>query len=104
MRSILQTMRKRNEAMKDDYLDWSRIPREFSFVAIDGASTGPWPAFSPIAYQREPKFDGMRWVREWKEDVKMAKDIPSLVDGAAIIGPLPIPEKSLRVRPARGGR
>ena len=84
---------------KDDYLDWSRIPRAFSYVAIDAVDTGHWKAGQPIAYQREPTFSGGRWLRTAMDMMFMKSDTPAYVPTAAIIGKLPEPAASLRKRP-----
>ena len=85
--------------LRDDYLDWTRIPHKYGFVAIDAVDTGIWKAGVPIAYQREPTFDGQRWTRAAPGNLDMSKDIPAYVTNAAIIGVLPKPEASLRRRP-----
>lgn len=90
---------KRLSKMRDDYLDWARIPRKFGFVAIDAVDTGHWKAGVPVAYQREPAFDGKRWLRTAPDIADMAGDIPEYVNDKAIIGELPRPEASLRRRP-----
>jgi hypothetical protein len=90
---------KKIASMKDDYLDWARIPNEYSFVAIDERSNGMYPAGVPIAYQREPRFMNGMWVRSWDASIKMLDDIPVEVVSEAIIGPLPKASESLRKRP-----
>jgi hypothetical protein len=99
MKSIIKTMRARRASLKDDCYDWSRIPREYNYIAIDAKDTGGWKAGFPIAYQREPHYDNGRWLRAYDESVDVRKDVPALVDGAAIIGTLPMPANSLRKRP-----
>ena len=90
---------KQRSNQRDDYLDWSRIPRAFSYVAIDAVDTGHWKAGQPIAYQREPAFSGGRWLRTAMDMMFMKTDTPEYVPQAAIIGKLPEPAASLRRRP-----
>ncbi len=101
MRSLFKVMKKRIAILKDDYLDWSKIPVDCGFVAVDAIDTGPYPAGTPIAYQREPTFIKGRWLRKWIEGVNIKKDLPVAVPHA-IIGKVPQAADSLRKRPVGG--
>ena len=80
----------------EDYIDWSKVPDEFEWVAVDSGmgegrrQVSPGPCVG--LYDRKPAaLDG--W---WEAGARHGKWID---DASAIIGPLPPWRESLRRRP-----
>jgi len=105
-RTMLARIKEKRERARVDYLDWYDIPKSYNFVAIDAVdsldSTGRvvFQAGRPVAYSDEVHqgLDG-RWVFTAQKPGDRPKPRPLYVAAAAIIGPLPAPENSLRKRP-----
>lgn len=81
---------------KDDYIDWSKVPKGFDWVAIDppnGACPNVVWAYYDI---NGPKFTNAGW----RAPENTTFTPPREVCSSAIIGPLPPWRESLRKRPA----
>jgi hypothetical protein len=100
-RRILERIKARHDANRQDYVDFNQLPREVVAVAIDGLATYGrkgtviHEAGRPIAY-----FSPVHWnllLERW-ESYDLPPRMPAYVPAAAIIGSLPAPEKSLRER------
>jgi hypothetical protein len=106
-RSMLGRIIARLKANRQDYLDWLSIPRPYDFVAIDELDsrdhTGRviFEAGRPVAYSDPVHFESGRWVFKAQKPGDMPTKAPAYVAAAAIIGPLPKPKESLRIRPGR---
>ena len=80
---------------KDDYIDWSKVPKGFDWVAIDppnGACPNVVWAYYDI---NGPKFTNAGWRAPENTTFTPPREICS----SAIIGPLPPWRESLRKRP-----
>lgn len=89
------------KAKAGQYIDWSKVPEGYDWVAVSGFPLGERVAMYPKGDLLPPKpFDngGLRgWIRGSTEDHNMAIDCPR----NAIIGPLPPWRESLRHRPGK---
>lgn len=100
--SLFRKFSNRLIANRQDYIDWLKIPREYSFVAIDAVDSRDskgrvvFEAGRPVAYSSRPHFTEGRWAQR---ELPTAR--PLYVAESVIIGPLPKAADSLRIRPGR---
>jgi len=74
----------------DDYIDWSKVPDGYDWVAVDDQPCGGLTAW---AWNKKPKIKMGSMYKDWQNGGSL-----NLVDDA-IIGPLPPWRESLRHRP-----
>jgi hypothetical protein len=105
-------LKKGRQIQHDDYLAWELIDPAFDHVAIDSITSVNmkcevvYPKDRPVAYISKPViYTDSHGLSRWMTiDPIGALPVPRLVPDAAIIGPLPKSEDSLRSRPGIGRR